>query len=136
MYLILISFFFKIVQKMNKGRKGRKSRKIGVSLYACNFFICVYAHIFFYLLIHKKCHFIKHCALFVKIRGIIYINQSFTAGRNVSTLRPKLRPFLKHCALFVKHSNCPHLVLYFAGRMGSVAAIHWTLLNTQKSYFF
>ena len=136
MFLILISFFLKIVQKMNKGRKGRKGRTVGVSLYACNFFICVYAHIFFYLLIHKKCHFIKHCALFVKIRGIIYINQSFTEGRNVSTLRPKLRPFLKHCALFVKHSNCPHLVLYFAGRMGSVAAIHWTLLNTQKSYFF
>ena len=75
-----------------KRAQRRNNRKIGVSLYACNFFICVYAHIFFYLLIHKKCHFIKHCALFVKIRGIIYINQSFTTGRNVSTLRSKLRP--------------------------------------------
>ena len=75
-----------------KRAQRRNNRKIGVSLYACNFFICVYAHIFFYLLIHKKCHFIKHCALFVKIMGIIYINQSFTAGRNVSTLRPSLRP--------------------------------------------
>ena len=86
-----------------KRAQRRNNRKVGVPLYACNFFICVYAHIFFYLLIHKKCHFIKHCALFVKIRGIIYINQSFTTGRNVSTLRPflrPLRPFLKHCTLW------------------------------------
>jgi hypothetical protein len=27
------------------------------------------------------------------------------------------------------------MVLYFAGRMGSVMAIHWILLNTQKSRF-
>jgi len=30
MFLILISFFLKIVQKMNKGRKGRNKVKIGV----------------------------------------------------------------------------------------------------------
>jgi len=95
-------FFFQNRTKNEQRAQRRNNRKIGVSLYACNFFICVYAHIFFYLLIHKKCHFIKHCALFVKIRGIIYINQSFTAGRNVSTLRPKLRPFCQHCALFAK----------------------------------
>ena len=35
---------------------------------------------------------------------------------------------------FVKHSN--FIWCYnFAGRMGSVAAIHWTLLNTQKKLF-
>ena len=91
-----------------KRAQRRNNRKIGVSLYACNFFICVYAHIFFYLLIHKKCHFIKHCALFVKIRGIIYINQSFTAGRNVETLRPflrPLRPFVSYCALWFFFSH-------------------------------
>lgn len=30
-----------------KRAQRRNNRKIGVSLYACNFFICVYAHIFF-----------------------------------------------------------------------------------------
>lgn len=47
---------------------------------------------FFYLLTYKKCHFIWYCALFVKIREIIYINQCFAEGRNVLTLRPLLRP--------------------------------------------
>ena len=83
-----------------KGRKGAIIAK-SVFLYMRVIFLYVYMHIyFFYLLIHKKCNFIKHCALFVKIRGIIYINQSFTAGRNVSTLRPFLRPFCHDCALF------------------------------------
>ena len=99
-----------------KRAQRRNNRKIGVSLYACNFFICVYAHIFFYLLIHKKCHFIKHCALFVKIRGIIYINQSFTAGRNVSTLRPSLRPLRPITKKMVKRgANGVIIILQLGG---------------------
>ena len=95
-----------------KVRKVRNNRKIGVSLYACNFFICVYAHIFFYLLIRKKCNFIKHCALFVKIRGIIYINQSFTEVRNVSTLRTFLRTLRTFFAPFAHFSKTLHSLVF------------------------
>jgi hypothetical protein len=56
-------------------------------------------------------------------------------GRKDFLLRPKLRPKQLLRPTTKKMEKGGLMVLYFAGRMGSVMAIHWILLNTQKSRF-
>ena len=88
--------FFIFENHLKNEQRQRAQNRKSVFLYMrIIFYMCTYI---FYLLIHKKVILLNIAAL-CKIRGIIYINQSFAQQGAMFNIAPQIAPFLKHCAL-------------------------------------